>query len=69
MEAFSLSANDLRYVTGHFLRNSHRMELRRALRFYSPHWRIWGALAIQVRTGTLYCLCLGCLRDGRCGPV
>ncbi|GAQ80019.1 cyclic nucleotide-gated cation channel [Klebsormidium nitens] len=48
VEAFSLSADDLRYVTGHFLRNTHRMELRRALRFYSPHWRIWGALAIQA---------------------
>lgn len=47
-EAFSLEASDLKYVTDHYRYKFETETLRRAIRFYSASWRMWGALTIQL---------------------
>ena len=47
-EVFSLDASDLKYVTDHYRYKFETETLRRAVRFYSVSWRMWGALTIQL---------------------
>ncbi|KAF8033251.1 hypothetical protein BT93_D1997 [Corymbia citriodora subsp. variegata] len=46
VEAFSLAANDLKFVAMQF-RRLHSKELRHKFRFYSHQWRTWAACFIQ----------------------
>ncbi|KAK3408738.1 hypothetical protein EUGRSUZ_J00911 [Eucalyptus grandis] len=46
VEAFSLAANDLKFVALQF-RRLHSKELRHKFRFYSHQWRTWAACFIQ----------------------
>ncbi|KAF8667884.1 hypothetical protein HU200_052509 [Digitaria exilis] len=47
VEAFSLRAEDLRFVATQF-RRLHSKQLQHTFRFYSQHWRIWAACFIQA---------------------
>eukprot|EP01018_Ginkgo_biloba_P016610 Gb_27696 [translate_table: standard] len=47
VEAFALSAEDLKFVAGQF-RRLHSRKLQHTLRFYSHHWRTWAACFIQA---------------------
>ncbi|KAJ8504022.1 hypothetical protein OPV22_004908 [Ensete ventricosum] len=47
-EAFGLGASDLRYVTQHFRYTFVSEKVRRSARYYSPGWRTWAAVAIQL---------------------
>ncbi|KAF3784699.1 Cyclic nucleotide-gated ion channel 4 [Nymphaea thermarum] len=47
-EAFGLEAADLKYVTQHFRYNFTNEKVRRSARYYSPGWRTWAAVAIQL---------------------
>lgn len=47
-EVFFLHASDLKYVTDHYRYKFETETLRRAVRFYSVSWRMWGALTIQL---------------------
>ncbi|KAI6669391.1 hypothetical protein NL676_004276 [Syzygium grande] len=46
VEAFSLAAEDLKFVASQF-RRLHSKELRNKFRFYSHQWRTWAACFIQ----------------------
>lgn len=47
VEAFSLQAEDLKFVASQF-RRLHSKKLQHTLRYYSHHWRTWGACFIQA---------------------
>ncbi|KAJ6833266.1 cyclic nucleotide-gated ion channel 4-like [Iris pallida] len=47
-EAFSLDASDVKYVTQHFRYTFINEKVRRSARYYSPGWRTWAAVAIQL---------------------
>ncbi|XP_028077585.1 cyclic nucleotide-gated ion channel 1-like [Camellia sinensis] len=47
VEAFSLTADDLKFVASQF-RRLHSKQLRHTFRFYSHQWRTWAACFIQA---------------------
>lgn len=47
-EAFGLEAEDVRYVTQHFRYTFMKEKVKRSARYYSPGWRTWAAVAIQL---------------------
>nr|PNR38847.1 hypothetical protein PHYPA_019125 [Physcomitrium patens] len=47
VEAFSLSADDLKFVASQF-RRLHSKQLQHTFRYYSHHWRAWAASFIQA---------------------
>lgn len=47
-EAFSLDAQELKYVTQHFRYTFLSEKLKRTARYYSSGWRTWAAVAIQL---------------------
>ncbi|XP_047334566.1 cyclic nucleotide-gated ion channel 4 [Impatiens glandulifera] len=47
-EAFGLEASDLKYVTQHFRYTFINEKVKRSARYYSPGWRTWAAVAIQL---------------------
>eukprot|EP00850_Spirogloea_muscicola_P020735 SM000225S07014 [mRNA] locus=s225:9831:21645:- [translate_table: standard] len=47
-ESFVLEAQDLKYVTEHFRQHFRGRHLQHAIRHYSPHWRTWAAVTIQL---------------------
>ncbi|KAD4178939.1 hypothetical protein E3N88_27530 [Mikania micrantha] len=47
-EAFGLEADDVKYVTQHFRYTFVNEKVRRSARYYSPGWRTWAAVAIQL---------------------
>ncbi|PQQ16402.1 cyclic nucleotide-gated ion channel 4 [Prunus yedoensis var. nudiflora] len=47
-EAFSLEADDVKYVTQHFRYTFVNEKVKRSARYYSPGWRTWAAVAIQL---------------------
>ncbi|KAJ8541907.1 hypothetical protein K7X08_016773 [Anisodus acutangulus] len=46
IEAFALTADDLKFVAVQF-RRLHSKQLRHAFKFYSQQWKTWGAVYIQ----------------------
>ncbi|GFY95267.1 cyclic nucleotide-gated cation channel 4 [Actinidia rufa] len=61
-EAFGLEAEDVKYVTQHFRYTFVNEKVKRSARYYSPGWRTWAAVAIQLlwrrykHRSTLTCL-------------
>lgn len=47
-EAFSLDADDLRYITDHFRYKFANERLTHTARCYSSNWRTWAAVNIQL---------------------
>ncbi|XP_039814068.1 cyclic nucleotide-gated ion channel 4-like [Panicum virgatum] len=47
-EAFGLDAADVRYVTRNFRYTFTNDRVRRSARYYSPGWRTWAAVAVQL---------------------
>ncbi|MQM03504.1 hypothetical protein Taro_036280 [Colocasia esculenta] len=47
-EAFGLEASDVKYVTQHFRYTFVNDKVKRSARYYSPGWRTWAAVAIQL---------------------
>ncbi|KAL2944004.1 Cyclic nucleotide-gated ion channel 4, partial [Bienertia sinuspersici] len=47
-EAFGLEAEDVKYVTQHFRYTFVNDKVKRSARYYSPSWRTWAAVAIQL---------------------
>ncbi|GKV15861.1 hypothetical protein SLEP1_g26604 [Rubroshorea leprosula] len=47
-EVFSLEAEDVKYVTQHFRYTFVNERVKRSARYYSPGWRTWAAVAIQL---------------------
>ncbi|CAL5200808.1 unnamed protein product [Lathyrus oleraceus] len=47
-EVFGLEAEDVKYVTQHFRYTFAKENVRRSVRYYSPGWRTWAAVAIQL---------------------
>ncbi|MBA0877890.1 hypothetical protein Goshw_013074 [Gossypium schwendimanii] len=47
-EAFGLDADDVKYVTQHFRYTFVNERVKRSARYYSPGWRTWAAVAIQL---------------------
>ncbi|CAA6658411.1 unnamed protein product [Spirodela intermedia] len=47
-EVFALEAGDVKYVTQHFRHTFVNDKVRRSARYYSPGWRTWAAVAIQL---------------------
>ncbi|KAA3467599.1 Cyclic nucleotide-gated ion channel 4-like protein [Gossypium australe] len=47
-EAFGLDAEDVKYVTQHFRYTFVNERVKRSARYYSPGWRTWAAVAIQL---------------------
>ncbi|KNA18701.1 hypothetical protein SOVF_067680 [Spinacia oleracea] len=47
-EAFGLEAQDVKYVTQHFRYTFVNEKVKRSARYYSPGWRTWAAVAIQL---------------------
>ncbi|XP_024400828.1 protein CNGC15b [Physcomitrium patens] len=47
VEAFSLSSDDLKFIASQF-RRLHSKQLQHTFRYYSNHWRTWGACFIQA---------------------
>ncbi|KAJ9535309.1 hypothetical protein OSB04_un001584 [Centaurea solstitialis] len=47
-EAFALEADDVKYVTQHFRYTFVNEKVKRSARYYSPGWRTWAAVAIQL---------------------
>ncbi|XP_022717969.1 cyclic nucleotide-gated ion channel 4 [Durio zibethinus] len=47
-EAFGLEAEDVKYVTQHFRYTFVKEGVKRSARYYSPGWRTWAAVAIQL---------------------
>ncbi|XP_051125590.1 cyclic nucleotide-gated ion channel 4-like [Andrographis paniculata] len=47
-EAFSLEAEDVKYVTQHFRYTFTNEKVKRSACYYSPGWRTWAAVAIQL---------------------
>ncbi|KAE8691573.1 Cyclic nucleotide-gated ion channel 2 [Hibiscus syriacus] len=48
IEAFSLDADHLRYITNHFRYKFANERLKRTARYYSSNWRTWAAVNIQL---------------------
>ena len=48
IEAFSLQSSDLCFITTHFKFSLRTKKLRQLIRYYSPHWRTWAAVTIQL---------------------
>ncbi|XP_024966244.1 cyclic nucleotide-gated ion channel 4-like [Cynara cardunculus var. scolymus] len=48
IEAFGLDAEDLKYVTQHFRYTFVNEKVNMSARYYSPGWRTWAAVAIQL---------------------
>ncbi|CAI5535176.1 unnamed protein product [Closterium sp. Naga37s-1] len=48
VEAFSLSAADLCFIASHFRFQLRDKKLRALIKYYSPHWRTWAAVTIQL---------------------
>ncbi|KAL1823384.1 hypothetical protein ACET3Z_010162 [Daucus carota] len=47
-EAFGLEAEDVKYVTQHFRYTFVNEKVKRSARYYSPGWRTWASVAIQL---------------------
>ncbi|KAI9186821.1 hypothetical protein LWI28_021310 [Acer negundo] len=47
-EAFGLEAEDVKYVTQHFRYTFVNERVKRSARYYSPGWRTWAVVAIQI---------------------
>ncbi|OVA08008.1 Cyclic nucleotide-binding domain [Macleaya cordata] len=47
-EAFGLDAEDVKYVTQHFRYTFVNEKVKRSARYYSPGWRTWASVAIQL---------------------
>ncbi|KAF5730616.1 Cyclic nucleotide-gated ion channel 4 isoform 1 [Tripterygium wilfordii] len=47
-EAFGLEAEDVKYVTQHFRYTFLNDKVKRSARYYSPGWRTWATVAIQL---------------------
>ncbi|XP_045828862.1 cyclic nucleotide-gated ion channel 4-like [Trifolium pratense] len=47
-EVFGLEVEDVKYVTHHFRDTFTNENVWRSVRYYSPVWRIWAAVAIQL---------------------
>ncbi|WZZ31953.1 hypothetical protein YC2023_015354 [Brassica napus] len=47
-EAFGLDAQDVKYVTQHFRYTFVNEKVKRSARYYSPGWRTWAAVAVQL---------------------
>ncbi|KAK6934330.1 Cyclic nucleotide-binding domain [Dillenia turbinata] len=47
-EAFGLEAEDIKYVTQHFWYAFAKEKVKRSARYYSPGWRTWAAVSIQL---------------------
>lgn len=47
-EAFGLESEDVKYVTQHFRYTFVNEKVKRSARYYSPGWRTWAAVAIQL---------------------
>lgn len=47
-EAFGLDAADIKYVTQHFRYTFVSEKVKRSARYYSPGWRTWATVAIQL---------------------
>ncbi|KAK6946777.1 Cyclic nucleotide-binding domain [Dillenia turbinata] len=47
-EAFGLEAEDVKFVTQHFRYTFLNEKVKRISRYYSPGWRTWAAVAIQL---------------------
>ncbi|GER53911.1 cyclic nucleotide-gated ion channel [Striga asiatica] len=47
-EAFGLESDDVRYVTQHFRYTFVNEKVKRSARYYSPGWRTWAAVAVQL---------------------
>ncbi|XP_073125738.1 cyclic nucleotide-gated ion channel 4 [Henckelia pumila] len=47
-EAFGLEADDVKYVTQHFRYTFVNEKVKRSARYYSPGWRTWAGVAIQL---------------------
>ncbi|KAJ3677263.1 hypothetical protein LUZ60_002987 [Juncus effusus] len=47
-EVFGLDANDVKYVTQHFRYTFMNEKVKRSARYYSPGWRTWAAVAVQL---------------------
>ncbi|KAI8552680.1 hypothetical protein RHMOL_Rhmol06G0285300 [Rhododendron molle] len=47
-EAFGLESEDVKYVTQHFRYTFVNEKVKRSARYYSPAWRTWAAVAIQL---------------------
>ncbi|KAF9588337.1 hypothetical protein IFM89_008767 [Coptis chinensis] len=47
-EAFELDAQDVKYVTQNFRYTFVNEKVKRSARYYSPGWRTWAAVAIQL---------------------
>ncbi|KAI4322876.1 hypothetical protein L6164_022528 [Bauhinia variegata] len=47
-EVFGLEAEDVKYVTQHFRYTFVNEKVKRSARYYSPGWRTWAAVAIQL---------------------
>ncbi|GMH24975.1 hypothetical protein Nepgr_026818 [Nepenthes gracilis] len=47
-EAFGLEAADVKYITQHFRYTFINEKVRRSARYYSPGWRTWAAVAVQM---------------------
>ncbi|KAF6163316.1 hypothetical protein GIB67_025180 [Kingdonia uniflora] len=47
-EAFGLEAEDIKYVTQHFRYTFINEKVKRSARYYSPGWRTWAVVAIQL---------------------
>nr|XP_043630263.1 cyclic nucleotide-gated ion channel 4-like [Erigeron canadensis] len=48
IEAFGLEADDVRYVTHHFRYTFVNEKVKRSARYYSPGWRTWATVTIQL---------------------
>lgn len=48
LEAFSLEAIDLKYITDHFRYKFANERLKRTARYYSSNWRTWAAVNVQL---------------------
>ncbi|KAB1204131.1 Cyclic nucleotide-gated ion channel 2 [Morella rubra] len=48
IEAYSLDAYHLRFITDHFSYRFLSGRLKRTTRYYSSNWRTWGAVIIQI---------------------
>ncbi|KAI3769228.1 hypothetical protein L6452_00328 [Arctium lappa] len=48
IEAFGLDAEDVKYVTQHFRYTFVNEKVKMSARYYSPGWRTWAAVAIQL---------------------
>lgn len=47
-EVFALRSQDLSYIIDHFRAKFENEDLKRLVRFYSPSWRMWAAVTMQL---------------------